>query len=60
MTPGRYLSEGETLRQNKKQKKTEGNLEVNGNDKKERKCKGCGGTGHDLRNCKRRILSEKN
>ncbi|CAB4495757.1 uncharacterized protein OCT59_009527 [Rhizophagus irregularis] len=56
----RYLSEGETLRQNKKQKKTEGNLEVNGNDKKERKCKGCGGTGHDLRNCKRRILSEKN
>ncbi|PKY41491.1 hypothetical protein RhiirA4_539632 [Rhizophagus irregularis] len=58
--PGRYLSEGETLRQNKKQKKTEGNLEVNGNDKKERKCKGCGGTGHDLRNCKRRILSEKN
>ncbi|CAB4383362.1 unnamed protein product [Rhizophagus irregularis] len=55
----RYLSEGETLRQNKKQKKTEGNLEVNGNDK-ERKCKGCGGTGHDLRNCKRRILSEKN
>ncbi|PKY38086.1 hypothetical protein RhiirA4_536989 [Rhizophagus irregularis] len=58
--PGQYLSEGETLRQNKKQKKTEGNLEVNGNDKKERKCKGCGGTGHDLRNCKRRILSEKN
>jgi hypothetical protein len=58
--PGRYLSEGETLRQNKKQKKPEGNLEVNGNDKKERKCKGCGGTGHDLRNCKRRILSEKN
>ncbi|CAB4411639.1 unnamed protein product [Rhizophagus irregularis] len=59
--PGQYLSEGETLRQNKKQKKTEGNLEVNGNDKKERKCKGYGvHIDHNLRNCKRRILSEKN
>jgi hypothetical protein len=34
----RYLSEGETLKQNKKQKITATELEIDGNNKKERKC----------------------
>lgn len=41
--PNRYLSEGETSSQNKKQKA-------------QRKCKGCQGVGHDLRNCKSKVL----
>ncbi|CAB4375410.1 unnamed protein product [Rhizophagus irregularis] len=65
--PNRYLSEGETANKNKKQKMTT-DLELeripensnNGNNKKQRKCKGCQGVGHDLRNCKSKILSERN
>ncbi|CAB4491803.1 unnamed protein product [Rhizophagus irregularis] len=43
--PNRYLSEENSN---------------NGNNKKQRKCKGCQGVGHDLRNCKSKILSERN
>ncbi|CAI2185256.1 7014_t:CDS:2 [Funneliformis geosporum] len=56
--PNRYLSEGETANQNKKRKVTNLELEhtteneVNGgDDKKQRRCNGCKGIGHDLRNC---------
>ncbi|PKY53953.1 hypothetical protein RhiirA4_547939 [Rhizophagus irregularis] len=65
--PNRYLSEGETVSKNKKQKMTI-DLELqhipennnNGNNKKQKKCKRCEGLGHDLRNCKSKIHSERN
>ncbi|CAG8677709.1 6091_t:CDS:2 [Funneliformis caledonium] len=65
--PNRYLSEGETANQNKKRNVTNLELEhtteneVNdGDNKKQRRCKGCKGIGHDLRNCKSKPLSERN
>ncbi|GET52379.1 hypothetical protein GLOIN_2v1776592 [Rhizophagus irregularis DAOM 181602=DAOM 197198] len=33
---------------------------ISGNNKKQRKCKGCQGIGHDLRNCKSKALGERN
>ncbi|CAG8722025.1 258_t:CDS:2, partial [Funneliformis caledonium] len=60
-------TEEETANQNKKQKVTNLELEhtieneVNdGDNKKQRRCKGCKGIGHDLRNCKSKPLSERN
>jgi len=65
--PNRYLSEGEAIKQKKMKgdhAKSEVNLsdnkEINVYNKKQRRCKGCQETGHDLRNCKAKILSEKN
>ncbi|PKC00192.1 hypothetical protein RhiirA5_428557 [Rhizophagus irregularis] len=63
----KYLSEGETASKNKKQKITN-NLELqrisennnNEKNKKQRKCKRCEGLSHDSRNCKSKILSERN
>ncbi|CAG8680557.1 12862_t:CDS:2, partial [Funneliformis mosseae] len=64
--PNRYLSEGETAKRNKKVKmnlRSEDDLEnkeTDGNNKKQRRCKRCQETGHDLRSCKSKALSERN
>ncbi|PKY56420.1 hypothetical protein RhiirA4_428235 [Rhizophagus irregularis] len=61
--PNRYLSEGEIAKQKKVKVDHEGNLLENkemDNNKKQRRCKGCQETGHDLRNCKNKVLGEKN